>query len=66
LNSYTLETLSGEPLPGSFSARRLRRFIPREGTKLAEEQKLREECGKEKLWADVETTGTNFDMITRG
>jgi hypothetical protein len=66
LNSYTLETLSGEPLPGSFSTRRLWRFIPREGTKLAEEQKLREECGKEKLWADVETTDPNFDTITRG
>jgi hypothetical protein len=47
LNSYTLETLRGVPLNGSFSARRLRRFIPREGTKLAEEQKLREERDKE-------------------
>jgi hypothetical protein len=43
LNSYTLETLKGEPVPGSFSARRLRRFIPREGTKLAEMQKLVEQ-----------------------
>jgi hypothetical protein len=42
-NSYALETLNGDPLPGSFSARRLRRFIPREGTKLAEEQRLIEE-----------------------
>jgi hypothetical protein len=40
LNSYTLETTSGEPLPGFFSARRLRTFVPKEGTKLAEEQKL--------------------------
>ena len=48
LNSYTLETLNGDPIPGSFSARRLRRFIPREGTRLAEEQKLVEErCAKE-------------------
>ena len=43
LNSYTLETLKGDPIPGTFSARRLRRFIPKEGTKLAEEQRLVEE-----------------------
>jgi hypothetical protein len=35
--------LKGDPIPGTFSACRLRRFIPREGTKLAEEQKLFEE-----------------------
>ena len=40
-NSYTLETLAGSPVPGLFSARRLRRFIPREGTRLAEEQQQR-------------------------
>ena len=38
MNSYILETL-----PGTFSARRLRRFIPKEGTKLAEEQRKIEE-----------------------
>ena len=38
LNLYTLETLSNDPLPGTFSARRLWRFTPKEGTKLAEEQ----------------------------
>lgn len=43
LNAYTLETLNGEPIQGRFSARRLRRFIPEEGTKLAEEQRLVEE-----------------------
>jgi hypothetical protein len=37
-NSYTLERLDGTPIPGRFSARRLRGFIPREGTKLAYEQ----------------------------
>ena len=47
LNSYVLETLSGNQLPGSFSARRLRRFIPKEGTKLAEEQRLIEERATE-------------------
>jgi hypothetical protein len=43
LNSYELETLSGDSLPGSFSSRRLRRFLPKDGSKLAEEQKLKEE-----------------------
>jgi hypothetical protein len=38
LNSYTLEKLDGTPITGLFSARRLREFIPREGTKLAQEQ----------------------------
>jgi transposase InsO family protein len=42
LNSYTLETLAGDPVPGTFSARRLRRFIPEEGTTLAEAQKVAE------------------------
>jgi hypothetical protein len=42
LNSYMLKTLHDDELPGSFSARRLRRFIPKEGTKLAEEQRLLE------------------------
>ena len=43
LNSYTLETMKGAPIPGLFSARRLRRFIPKDGTKLSEEQKAMEE-----------------------
>jgi hypothetical protein len=48
LNSYVLETLNGDPLPGSFSARRLRRFIPKDGTRLAEEQKqIEERCAEE-------------------
>ena len=45
LNSYTLENLSGEPLPGSFSAQRLRRFIPGDSTKLVAEQKVIKERG---------------------
>ena len=35
LNSYVLEDLDSTPITGQFSARRLRRFIPREGTKLS-------------------------------
>ena len=55
LNSYVLATLSGEQLPGSFSARRLRKFIPKEGTKLAEEQRLVEEqIADEERQANVE------------
>jgi hypothetical protein len=34
-NSYTLTTLEGFPINGLFHARRLRRFIPRNGTALA-------------------------------
>jgi hypothetical protein len=33
-NSYQLETLEGFPIAGKFSSRRLRRFIPRQGTEL--------------------------------
>ena len=43
LNSYKLETLQGTPLDGLFNARRLRGFIPREGTELAAQQKKFEE-----------------------
>ena len=35
-----LETTKGDPIPGLFSARQLRRFIPKAGTKLAKEQAL--------------------------
>jgi hypothetical protein len=37
-NSYRLENLDGTPIPGEFHARHLRAFLPKEGTKLAEEQ----------------------------
>ena len=39
LNSYMLESLDGELLKGDYNTRRLREFIPREGTELAIEQK---------------------------
>jgi transposase InsO family protein len=49
LNSYTLETLIGAPIKGHFSARRLRRFWPREGTELARAQKVVEDrCREER------------------
>jgi len=37
-NSYRLETLEGVPITSTFSSRRLRRFLPRPGTQLAEQQ----------------------------
>ena len=58
LNSYTLERLDGTPIPGNFSARRLRGFTPRDGTKLAEEQvEVEQRVANERLEAaDDETT----------
>jgi hypothetical protein len=37
-NSYIIQTLEGLPIAGLFSSRRLRRFIPRNGTALADAQ----------------------------
>ena len=34
-----MESLDGELLKGDYNARRLREFLPREGTELAKEQK---------------------------
>ena len=74
LNS--LETLNGNLLPGSFSVRRFQTFIPREGTKLTEEQRLieehntAEEQGRERTSADEDQsddnppTRTNPDLQT--
>ena len=48
LNSYTIESLKGDPMPGMFSMQQLRKFTPKEGMKWAEEQKLIEEwCAEE-------------------
>jgi len=41
-NSYTLATLDGKPIDGVYNARRLRIFEPREGTKLAFNELVRE------------------------
>ena len=48
-NSYQLETLEGFPIGGRFSSRRLRLFIPREGTELEAVQ-----AAIEKEWRDRE------------
>jgi hypothetical protein len=44
LNSYVLETLASVPLNGTFHARQLRAFEPREGTKLALSEAARREA----------------------
>ncbi|KIM35491.1 hypothetical protein M413DRAFT_32443 [Hebeloma cylindrosporum] len=54
-NSYKLETLEGLPIGGRFSSRRLRRFIPRDGTSLLEAQRAVEGAlGLEEDAADME------------
>lgn len=40
VNSYKLETLDSAKLEGEYSARRLREFVPRKGTDLAEGQRV--------------------------
>jgi hypothetical protein len=58
-NSYTIQTLEGLPIAGWFSSRRLRRFIPRTGTSLAEAQHAVEaELCRAEAEADVIPTTT--------
>jgi len=59
LNSYTLETLSGLPLTGMYNARRLRAFMPREGTKLA----LGELTRIEEVGEDEEGDVVDVDVV---
>ena len=47
-NSYKLENLDGSAIESTFSSRRLREFIPQEGTQLAKaQQELEEQLAKE-------------------
>ena len=55
VNSYTLERLDGTPIAGQFSARRLRTFIPREGTRLAQDQLVIDQRVAEELSMNLET-----------
>jgi hypothetical protein len=48
-NSYQIETLEGFPIPGRFSSRRLRLFVPRTGTELE-----RVQAAIEKEWRERE------------
>ena len=62
LNSYILEELDGTLKAGEFSARRLRAFIPREGTELAEEQRaIEERLTREGGEIEGERTPTNLE-----
>ena len=68
LNSYSLETLDGQQLEGEYHARRLREFVPREGTKLAAEQKEREESRRvleEEKNGDREPESEDFEEPER-
>jgi len=59
LNSYVLETMKGDPIPGLFSARQLRQFTPKTGTKLAKEQALVEaRCALEEKEGEKEEERT--------
>ena len=58
-NSYQLETLEGFPIAGKFSSRRLRLFLPRQGTDLhniqgaIEEEWRRREDAEDRVGADL-------------
>jgi hypothetical protein len=59
-NSYKLENLDGTPIPGEFHARCLRAFHPKDGTKLAEEQKQQE---REQTRKGTEENQYNEDAV---
>jgi hypothetical protein len=56
-NSYQLETLEGFPIAGKFSSRRLRQFIPRQGTELE-----RAQAAIEKEWRRKEGDEDKVDV----
>ena len=63
-NAYKLETLNGSQAQGEYSARRLRRFHPRDGTQLAADQerymekmKAERKLGDEAELSDNEDAG---------
>jgi hypothetical protein len=62
LNSYTLETLAGLPLAGLYNSRRLRQFLPREGTKLAMDELARMEEVEENEQRDMEEEEEEEEM----
>ena len=66
-NSYQLETLEGFPIAGKFSSRRLRQFIPRQGTELERMQTAIEDEWRRREEEEDRTDGTEegFDLDTR-
>jgi hypothetical protein len=64
-NSYIIQTLEGLPIAGRFSSRRLRRFIPRTGTSLAEAQAAVEaELSRTEAEADIVPTAVIIPIET--
>jgi hypothetical protein len=61
LNSYKLETLQGQPLDREYHARRIQRFIPREGMELAAQQKEIETKQKEEDSREEEGQNENAE-----
>ena len=57
LNLYMLELLDREPLKGDYNVRRLREFIPREGTELTIEQK--DFKARQEGWEEMVDVGEN-------
>ena len=53
-NLYKLETLDRQRIEGEFHTRRLREFRPREGTRLAREQKELEEALEREAGRELE------------
>ena len=62
-NSYHIETLEGIPISSTFSSRRLRRFLPRSGTQLAELQEELEARLREATKEDGDSGGESDDDI---
>ncbi|KIK47919.1 hypothetical protein CY34DRAFT_798788 [Suillus luteus UH-Slu-Lm8-n1] len=64
-NSYTLTSLEGFPINGLFHARRLRRFIPRNGTTLAALQEALQDRSTEEredeAWDTQSKIGTEVE-----
>jgi len=66
-NSYKLEDLDGSAIEGTFSSRRLRAFIPQEGTQLARaQQELEERLAKEQAEAKGEDGADEDDEEDEG
>jgi hypothetical protein len=57
-NSYKLATLEGKNMEGEFSARRLREFVPREGTELSQNQK--------ELTTKIEEEDKEYQQLEKG
>jgi hypothetical protein len=64
-NSYTLKRLDGTPITGQFSTRRLRGFIPKEGTTLAQEQAKIEQQRIEGPEIDAEEAGDTLPATSQ-